>query len=252
MICNKCGAPLEANSAFCVHCGTPVQPAAPAAPAYAPPAYQYPPVQNPQQPQQNVPGTGYPQTPGYAPNQGYAPAPAKAPMDPAKKKKLFLFGGIGLGVVALVVILIIVLGGNGIGFSSATDAAEGYLQAYASHDIEALMDCVPDFMIRDLAVEVGLDENASRSDVAKRAKIMMPSSGKTDIKIIAAMIEEFGSPDDYRILNNSYFDYLYPEDRAKITEVAIVEVVFMYEGDQETAEIMCIKMDGKWYGVDMD
>ena len=256
MFCKNCGTSLDADAAFCVNCGTPTNAVPPAAPTTPYTPYQVPPQapQNApadyQQPPVYTAAPVYNPNPGYAPAPGYAATPVKAPMDPAKKKKMTTIGCICGAVAILAIVLILVFGGSG-GFSSATDAAEAFITAYGNRDIEGILNCVPDFMIRELAVEAGLDEDAPRSDIIKMAKAMGVIK-ENNTKILSSRIEERGKPEEYSRLNNSYYDYLYPEDRAKITEVAIVEVTFMYDGDEEEAEVVCIKMDGRWYAIDMD
>ena len=171
MFCQKCGAPVEADAAFCMHCGTPAN-AAPASVASSP--FLHAPDPLPTQPaQQNVPTPAYQPTPGYQqspvynynPNPGYVPVAVKAPMNPAKKKKIILFSAIGGAAVILAVVLVLFFIGGSAGFSSPTDAAEAFVIAYGNQDVEGLVDCVPDFIVRELAYSLDLDINASRSDV---------------------------------------------------------------------------------------
>lgn len=248
MFCQKCGAPMDHDAAFCQHCGTPVVAASSAAPTA-----QYAPNQFAPQATENAPVSNYQQPPVYPynSNPGYAPAPAKAPMNPAKKKKIILFSAIGGAAVILTVVLVLILIGNAAGFSSPTDAAEAFVVAYGNRDIEAYVDCVPDFIVREMAADFGLNANASKSDIVKIGQLRTPSVDK-NIHIIGSFIEEYKRPEDYRRLNNSYYDYLYPYERAQITEVVIVEVTAMYNGNYDSVEVVCIKMDGRWYAIDMD
>lgn len=251
MFCKKCGAPMDADAAFCVYCGTPVAVSPTAAPenSEAAPMQQYPPVYTPA-PSQQPP---YQQAPVY--NPAYTPvpayAPAKAPMDPAKKKKLMLFGGIGAAVILAVVLLIVFLG-NSVGFSSPEAAAKAVVTATATRDVKAVLNCVPDFMVRELAVESGLGIDASRSAIAKVANALMPKEESDEIKILSAEVTDSIDPDDYYRLHNSYYEYLYDEEREEITDVVLVEVSFLYDGDETSTEVICIKMDGVWYVIDMD
>ena len=203
--------------------------------------------------QQSVPAPGYQQAPvyHYNPNPGYAPAAVKAPMNPAKKKKIILFSAIGGAAVILAVVLVLIFIGGSAGFSSPTDAAEAFVIAYGNQDVEGLVDCVPDFIVRELAYSLDLDINASRSDVIKYGKLRMPGL-EDKVRVYGSYIVEYKDPDDYRRLNNSYYDYLYAYERAQITEVAIVEVTATYEGEYDTVEVVCIKMDGRWYAIDTD
>ena len=119
MFCKNCGSEIKEGQSFCAQCGEKITVEAPAAPEAEVPtplfrqspqtdAYysQELPPQQPPQPAYNQ----YPQTPPPANAYPNTYAPAEKAAAGSSKKKLIIFGGIGLVAVAIIVALFLLLG----------------------------------------------------------------------------------------------------------------------------------------------
>ena len=221
MFCNKCGTPLDADAAFCTNCGTPV--------AAAP----------------NAPAPGYTPAPGYAPAPVYAPA--QAPMDPAKKKKMILFGAIGAGVLAVILILVLVLGG-GNGYSSPEDTAEAFIIAQYTYDAEGLIACFPDFYVRYIGENMGLGDNISRSAVVKLLESNVENEPSSKCRVLSMEVREV--PESYYQLvqmRANTFRYMTDAELDSLGKIVRVRVEFTYDGDEDSETVYCMELDGRWY-----
>ena len=69
-----------------------------------------------------------------------------------------------------------------------------------------------------------------------------------DVEILSTTIQQQMEADSYPRLN--YLTDLSSEERAQITEVALVQVTFLRDGREASSRVVCIKMDGVWYAID--
>lgn len=157
------------------------------------------------------------------------------------KKSLFT-----IAVVILAAIIGLVFVTNNNINASPEKLAAAVIKSEYEIDIKTMMKCFPDFAIREIAVDEGLSENASRSEVAK--KVQESYRYETPLKVEIIDTEIVGEFDisEYTIYRELY-DYMTDNDYDMITEVAQVKVEFTVDGDEESVQVTCIKMKNKWY-----
>lgn len=130
--------------------------------------------------------------------------------------------------------------------SSPEKVAIAVVESEYEVDIEKMVKCVPDFTIREWAVRYGLSKNASRSEVVKEIKEDYRYEEPEKLKNIRAEVIDRYDIEDY-IIFRELFDYMSDQDYDAISEVARVRVEFTLDGDDESVEVICIKMKNKWY-----
>ena len=228
--CQNCGAQLADDAVFCTTCGA----ASPVAPAMNAPAMNAPVVE-------------------AAPNfNAYAPMDAVSNTGKSKKK-LFLFGGIGLAVIAVIVALLLVfLGGGGKGGNASPEkAVTAFWSAFNDRDAEGILVAVlPD---QDKVWEATeKEEDLTRDDFVDTFQELIDMYDGLfgdDWKINFEIKDtEFLDKEDYEDFQDDFKE----EFGLKITDAAEVEVeiTLLVDGDETTTDsqtMQCYKCDGKWY-----
>lgn len=130
--------------------------------------------------------------------------------------------------------------------SSPEKVAIAVVESEYEVDIDKMVKCVPDFIIREWAVRYDLSENASRNEVAKEIKEDYRYEEPAKVKNIRAEVTDVYDIEDYIIFRELY-DYMSDQEYDSISEVARVTVEFTLDGDDESVEVICIKMKNKWY-----
>lgn len=213
MFCEKCGAKMEEGTAFCPACGAKVS--APAA------------------------------------NQSQ-PAPTAQSADHAEKmvaadknKKIGILAVAAAVVVILGILIAVFAGGSG-----PKSVAKKYMKAMSKGDAEALIDIMPEKMVKAGLEEEGVSRKEMIAEMKQELKQMQRSFEAEfgdDFKYTWD-IEEVGS------ISEDYLDYLKETFKEtygiKLTDVKQVWVDITLEGKYDfetlTHALTVCKVDGKW------
>lgn len=130
--------------------------------------------------------------------------------------------------------------------SSPEKVAAATIKSEYEIDIGTMMKCFPDFTIREIAVDEGLSENASRSEVIKEVKEDYRYETSQKVEIVSSQLMEEYDISDYTIFRELY-DCMTDKEYDLITKVAKVNVEFIVDGEENSIQITCIKMKNKWY-----
>lgn len=164
-------------------------------------------------------------------------------------KKITVKKGKGILAIAIVILVVIVasiwLKPNSVN-ASPEKVAAAVIKSEYEVDIKTMMKCFPDFTIREIAVDEGLSENASRSDVMKKVKENYRYETPQKVDIISNELVGEYDISDYTIFRELY-DYMTDNEYNLITKVAKVDVEFTVDGEEDSIQITCIKMKNKWY-----
>lgn len=130
--------------------------------------------------------------------------------------------------------------------SSPEKVAAAVIKSEYEIDINTMIKCFPDFTIREIAVEEGLSETASRSEVIKKVKESYRYETPLKVNIICSELEGKYDVSNYTFFREIY-EYMTNNEYKSITEVAEVSVDYFIDGEKESTQITCIKMKNKWY-----
>ncbi len=153
---------------------------------------------------------------------------------------------VAIAVVILTAIIGLVFVTNNNINASPEKLAAAVIKSEYEIDIKTMMKCFPDFAIREIAVDEGLSENASRSEVVKKVQESYRYETPRKVEIVDAEIVGEFDISEYTIYRELY-DYMTDKDYDMITEVAQVKVEFTVDGDEGSVQVTCIKMKNKWY-----
>lgn len=127
MFCEKCGAQLEPNAAFCGSCGAKVE-----APAQAAPAQEAPVVETPAAPVEEV--------------------MVQTPFGAFAKKKVLLAGAIAAGVVVVLLLIGLIFGGG------AKKVAKNYVDATFKANARTIVNSMPPAVREEILDELNMDK----------------------------------------------------------------------------------------------
>ena len=206
--CDNCGTKLEDGAKFCDNCGNPVS--AESAPAAAPAA-----------------APAYTPAPEAAPAPGYTPAPKKS-----GNGKLIgiICGAAGAAVLAVVLVLVLVLGGGG----GPEGVVEKYIDAMNEGDVDAFMECLPEFLV-DVLEDEGYTEDYFEE---------MMDSIEDEVEIIEIEVKKEG--DDLDDIGQ-YASLMSEDDEDAFEGWAKVKAEVEVDGDEKSETFLCICLDGTWY-----
>ena len=208
--CEKCGAQLEEGAKFCTNCASPVGGSAPAA------------------------GNG--PAAGYNPVPGYNPAPRKS----GSGKLIGIIGGAVAAVALIVVVVILLVSGGGHGSPEAV--AEAFIQAAADRDVDAYLDCFPEFRLEALADVYDCDVDELADEMTDE---MEEDDDLEDIEIKSVKVKDEG--DDLDDISSYYEKMMSKDDKDAFEGWAEVRVKVEVDGDTKTDTLLCICLDGSWY-----
>lgn len=155
-------------------------------------------------------------------------------------------GLISVVVVILAIIITLTFVKTNSVNSSPEKVAAATIKSEYEIDIKTMMKCIPNFTIREIAVDEGLSENASRSDVIKKVKEDYRYETSQKVEIVSSQLMEEYDINDYTIFRELY-DYMTDKEYDLITKVAKVNVEFIVDGEENSIQLTCIKMKNKWY-----
>lgn len=157
------------------------------------------------------------------------------------KKTLFLI------VAAVAIGLVFLIAGN-IGVNSSPEkVAIAAVESEYEIDIDKMIKVFPEFTLRELADDYGLSFNASRNDIANEIKKDYRYVSPEEVHIIEAEVIEEYSLEEFLRYDDFYNDYMTDTDFEGISDIAVVDVYFTVDGDEERVQVDCIKIKGKWY-----
>ncbi len=130
--------------------------------------------------------------------------------------------------------------------SSPEKVAVATIKSEYEADVKTMIDCFPEFVVKELAVKNGLSMNASRKDVVKEIQKAYRGAETKKVEIISTKVVGEGTTEDYTIFRE-LFDYLTDEVYDSIEKIAKVEVEYDVGDYQKTIKMTCIKIDNKWY-----
>lgn len=133
--------------------------------------------------------------------------------------------------------------------SSPEKVVTAMYEAEKEIDMDKLMKCYPDFIIKEFALEYGLDENASRKEVGnkyiKQFRFLSPE--EPDISSVTAFEPITASEDIFYEVSN--YECATFDDISKITEMVEVRIKYWRDASYsyDFNDYWTIKVDGKWY-----
>lgn len=145
----------------------------------------------------------------------------------------------------MVAIIFVLLKTSGIN-SSPEKVAAAIVKSEYEVDVKIMIKCMPDFVVKELAVDNGLSENASRKEVIKAIQEDYRAVTPQNVEIISTQIAGEGTTEEYTIFRE-LFDYLTDKEYDSIEKIAKVDVECTVDGDDVSIQVTCIKMDNKWY-----
>ena len=216
MFCSNCGKALPDDARFCDGCGAKMDAgavSAPEAPAVTTPVYQA----------------------------------AVAP----KKNKGLVIGIVSAAVVLVgVVVAIIASSFMGAGATSPEKVAEKFAVAYCTMDAEAVVDCIPDFMVENLCSRYYAYPANRKNLAAVMQRQILSLDDYETISVISARRDYTYDTDD---LNDYISDAgMNVMERAKIKDYCAVNVTAVVSGEMENLYVICIKLKNRWYAIDID
>ena len=176
-----------------------------------------------------------------------APQVAVATQAPAQKKmsKGLLIGLIagGAAVILTVVLLLVFLLPKR--YSSPEAVAKDIITAYASMDVDTMVDCIPEFMFESVGIT---DKNVAKEMLRAR---MIGSEPTTYNCTILSVIRDYSYPQDeiQEALERYVPEAFYYKAISQIQESCVVKVTAMVDGETETLEVLCVKVGGSWYAL---
>ena len=130
--------------------------------------------------------------------------------------------------------------------SSPEKVAAATVESEYEVDIDTMMECFPDFIIKELAADAGLPEGSKRSAVAEEIKKDYRYTKPQEVEIMSTEIVNVYTTDEYTIFRELY-DYLTDEEYRLITSIAKVNVNFKVDAEEKSIVLTCIEMDDEWY-----
>ena len=171
-----------------------------------------------------------------------------------KKKMKIKPAGIGLACAALAVLLVallVVLPAVNIN-ASAEKVSAAFVESIFEIDVRKMVQCYPDFLIRERASYVGLQPDATRREFINAMEAEAANEEKSNVKILSSQIVD--EIDPYDLYSDSdYYGFNYNEFQ-QIKRAVYVEVIYQEKGKEYTdyLEVLCIQMENKWYMLDVD
>ncbi|MBQ2818845.1 MAG: zinc-ribbon domain-containing protein [Clostridia bacterium] len=219
MVCPKCGAQVEDNATVCPSCNEALQPAAPAAE----------------------------EKKAEAKKIDLKNIDFKSP-----KTWLVLAGA----VVALVIVIAIICGIVN-ALSTPDRIAESYAEAYLDGDLKAVLKKSAPWVVRDVAVDLELKENASAAKVAKEFEEydeFEKAEGKVEVvrsEVLVWVDNEYDNASSAVFNQASGMKF---KEAKNIQEYARVKVYYTLtqkgeEPDEYDQTIHLAKVSGKWYVI---
>lgn len=231
--CNACGTQMPDDAAFCPNCGAIQNASAAPVEGAVPPVENAAPVYDSAAPVYDAYNTG-----AYA-------NPYEVPAKKSKKGLIIALASSIAAVLIIAIVVIVILLSGRRGASSQKDLANGLIKALNKQDEKALMNLMPDFM-----------ESKYRSQILY-GNIFdnYPYRGYTLTLGETSDLKIFDRDDIIDMENDIYRE---TGDRVVIDDGCEVEYyVEISQPDYnysttERIELECIKMNGRWYLVDMD
>jgi len=171
-----------------------------------------------------------------------------------KKKMKIKPAGIGLACAALAVLLVallVVLPAVNIN-ASAEKVSAAFVESIFEIDVRKMVQCYPDFLIRERASYVGLQPDATRREFINAMEAEAANEEKSNVKILSSQIVD--EIDPYDLYSDSdYYGFNYNEFQ-QIKRAVYVEVIYQEKGKEYTdyLAVLCIQMENKWYMLDVD
>ena len=150
-----------------------------------------------------------------------------------------------VAVVLVVAVGVLCIGANGVNSSPEKVAAATVKSEYEA-DIKTMMKCFPNFTIKEIAVDEGLSMDASVSQVIKKVEEDYRYTTPQEVEIIKTELVGEYDISEYTIYRELH-DYMTDKDYDLISSVAVVNVYFTVDGEEENEQLTCIKMKNKWY-----
>lgn len=130
--------------------------------------------------------------------------------------------------------------------SSPEKVAIAAVESEYEADVDKMIKCFPDFMIKEIAYDCGLSPNASKKKVVSSLKEDYRYASVNKVSNANATVIAECDAEDY-ILYKEMYAYMTDNDMDAIKKVARVEVSFVVDGDNKCVDLICIEMNNKWY-----
>ena len=138
------------------------------------------------------------------------------------------------------------------GFSSSVKVAKAYVKAYASRDASDLLDTLPEFMWDVYADQCDLEEGYTRKELVKAMEEEVDEDDIINIKIKSAeKSEDYDDDEVEEILEQLADVYKFDTDDIQKAEIIALECEYKDgdETEEDSAEVLCVKIDGSWYAI---
>lgn len=153
---------------------------------------------------------------------------------------------ITLGVITIMLFVLSACGQN----NTPEKAAGNFVTAYYTADPEKMLDCIPEFMLRQVSQSYGVSLDNKEGLV----NIMKSNIRQEDISdcVITNVKRDIGSSvlDEYKENLDNYG--VTNEDLAKIEDYCMVSVEANVDNENTENIVFCVKYDGAWCAVDID
>ncbi len=146
----------------------------------------------------------------------------------------------------IVVGVIITLSSSGYSMHlSPENLVREIIEARSNRDGKIKMQANPDWIVRDLALRLGLGEDATREDVEAIYSERYKNASPFAYEIFQCTTYEISVDTVPQVLESNY--NMTTGEYQAITDAAVVEVGYVVWGLANYEKVYCIKMDGKWY-----
>lgn len=151
-------------------------------------------------------------------------------------------------IFAVVVVVAVIVGISNISNVNASPekVAEAAVISEYEIDIDLMIKCFPDFTIRELALDYGLSPNAGRSEVKRAIKEAYRYEKAYTVSNIKTELLSCYDIEEITFLKELYDDMTNEEYEA-ITQIATVKVSYQVDGENESTQLTCVEIKGKWY-----
>ena len=140
--------------------------------------------------------------------------------------------------ILLAVFMPVILSPN----ASPERVVKSMLKAYYDVDTGEYVKCFSAFRVKNWAEDCDLPQNATRREVANGIIKYWRFNEPQEVKILSCEATELSDEEQFYSLQR-----LSEEERAQVSSVVNVHVVYMVDNGEKEDSIYCIRVKGKWY-----
>ena len=130
------------------------------------------------------------------------------------------------------------------------DVAGNFILALFTPEPEMIVECVPAFMLRQLAASYGVSPD-DKKEVANAMNESLSDDDTYECVILSVNRDDTSSVlDEYKYNLDNYG--VTADDLAKIEDYCMVNVEATIDNENTNLIVFCVKYDGVWCAVDID